>query len=241
MLRYRVVVISSDVIETAGRRLAAAAREPARVLLFGSHARGDAGPDSDLDFLVIERDVPDRHAEMVRLEREVRSLGVPIDVLVVSEAYAAEWADVRNSVVHAALNEGREFAADVKAPEFAAQAYRQALAVATSEHDADDQAFVDAISSRPVVILQDDRFDATASIPVCPFTTNPVEAPLLRLPIEPTDENGLDEPSQLMIDRITTVPRASLGGRLGRLRDDQLIALNRSSIVFLGLASAPQT
>lgn len=104
-------VISGDVIELAGRRLAAAARAPARVVLFGSHARGDGGPDSDLDFLVIERDVLDRHAEMVRLEREVRSLGVPIDVLVVSEAYAAEWADVRNSVVHEALSEGREFAA----------------------------------------------------------------------------------------------------------------------------------
>jgi mRNA interferase MazF len=93
---------------------------------------------------------------------------------------------------------------------------------------------------RPVVVLQDDRFDATASITVCPFTTNPVEAPLLRLPIEPTDENGLDQPSQLMIDKITTVPRASLGALLGRLRDDELIALNRSLIVFLGLASAPQ-
>lgn len=104
-------MISDDVIELAGRRLAAAVHGPARVVLFGSHARGDAGPGSDLDFLVIERDVSDRHAEMVRLEREVRSLGVPIDVLVVSEAYAAEWANVRNSVVHAALSEGREFAA----------------------------------------------------------------------------------------------------------------------------------
>ena len=104
-------VISGDVIEAAGRRLATAARQPARVLLFGSHARGDAGPDSDLDFLVIERDVPNRHAEMVRLGREVASLGVPIDVLVVSEAYAEEWGGVKNTVVHAALSEGREFAA----------------------------------------------------------------------------------------------------------------------------------
>jgi mRNA interferase MazF len=93
---------------------------------------------------------------------------------------------------------------------------------------------------RPIVILQDDRFDATASITVCPFTTNPVEAPLLRLPIDASAENGLDQPSQLMIDKVTTVPRSSLGERLGRLRDDELIALNRSLIVFLGLASAPQ-
>ncbi len=93
---------------------------------------------------------------------------------------------------------------------------------------------------RLVVILQDDRFDATASITVCPFTTNPVEAPLVRLPIDPSEENGLDEPSRLMVDKVTTVPRSSLGERLGRLRHAELVALNRSLIVFFGLASAPQ-
>jgi mRNA interferase MazF len=91
---------------------------------------------------------------------------------------------------------------------------------------------------RPVVILQDDRFDATASVTICPFTTNPVEAPLLRLPIDPSEDNGLEQPSQLMVDKVTTVPRSSLGERLGKLRDEELLALNRSLIVFLGLASA---
>jgi len=104
-------MVPSDVIEAAGQRLAVAARQPARVLLFGSHARGDAGPHSDLDFLVIERDVPNRHVEMARLARELRSFGVPVDVLVVSEAYAADWGGVEGTVVHAALTEGREFAA----------------------------------------------------------------------------------------------------------------------------------
>jgi mRNA interferase MazF len=94
---------------------------------------------------------------------------------------------------------------------------------------------------RPVVILQDDRFDATASVTVCPFTTNPVEAPLLRLPIDPSVDNGLEQPSRLMVDKVTTVPRSGLGERLGKLRDEELVALNRSLIVFLGLASAPQT
>ena len=75
---------------------------------------------------------------------------------------------------------------------------------------------------RPVVMLQDDRFDATASVTVCPFTTNPVEAPLLRLPIEPSEDNGLEQPSQLMVDKVTTVPRSSLGERLGKLRDGEL-------------------
>lgn len=94
---------------------------------------------------------------------------------------------------------------------------------------------------RPVLIVQDDRFDATASVTICPFTTSPVEAPLLRLPIDPSDENGLDQHSQLMVDKVTTVPRSSLGDRLGKLRDDEFVALNRSLLVFLGLASASQT
>lgn len=93
---------------------------------------------------------------------------------------------------------------------------------------------------RPVVVVQDDRFDATASVTVCPFTTNPVDAPLLRIRIEPSDGNGLDRASSVMVDKITTVPRSGLGERLGRLRDDEVVQLNRSLMVFLGLASAPQ-
>jgi predicted nucleotidyltransferase len=100
-------MVPEDVIEVAGRKLAAAARNPVKVVLFGSHARGDAGPDSDLDFLVVERDVGDRHAEMVRLGRELRSLGIPVDVVVVSERYAEDWGGVEGSMVHAALTEGR--------------------------------------------------------------------------------------------------------------------------------------
>jgi mRNA interferase MazF len=94
---------------------------------------------------------------------------------------------------------------------------------------------------RPVVIVQDDRFDATASVSVCPFTTTAIEAPLVRIQIQPSQENGLDRPSSLMIDKITTVPRSGLSERLGRLRDDELLQVNRSLMVFLGLASSPQT
>ena len=93
---------------------------------------------------------------------------------------------------------------------------------------------------RPVLIVQDDRFDATASVTVCPFTTSPVDAPLIRIPIEPTDTNGLDRPSSLMVDKITTMPRSGLGERLGSVRDDELVQLNRSLMVFLGLATATQ-
>lgn len=89
---------------------------------------------------------------------------------------------------------------------------------------------------RPVVIIQDDRFDATASVTVCAFTTDPTEAPLIRLLIEPSDRNGLREPSSLMVDKITTVPRSKLGQRLGRLGDDDMVRLGRAVMVFFGLA-----
>lgn len=89
---------------------------------------------------------------------------------------------------------------------------------------------------RPVVIIQDDRFDATASVTVCPLSSNPVEAPLTRIPIEPSELNGLEQPSKLMVDKITTMPRDSLRDRLGRLGENDLVRLNRALVVFLGLA-----
>ncbi len=89
---------------------------------------------------------------------------------------------------------------------------------------------------RPVVVIQDDRFDATASVTVCPLTTNAVPAPLLRLEVEPSEANGLPQASQVIIDKVTTIPRANVRERLGRLDDADLIRLNRAVIVFLGLA-----
>jgi mRNA interferase MazF len=89
---------------------------------------------------------------------------------------------------------------------------------------------------RPVVVIQDDRFDATASITICAFTTDPTEAPLIRLPVEPNEINGLQERSSLMVDKITTVPRSKLGQRLGRLGDDDMVRLGRAVMVFFGLA-----
>jgi mRNA interferase MazF len=92
---------------------------------------------------------------------------------------------------------------------------------------------------RPVVILQDDRFDATDSITICAMTTDPTEAPLFRLSIEPNEQNGLRTASRLMVDKITTVPKAKVGARVGRLNDEDVLRLNRAVIVFLGLAGAP--
>lgn len=89
---------------------------------------------------------------------------------------------------------------------------------------------------RPVVIVQDDRFDATASVTVCPFTANPVEAPLARIVVQPSTGNGLDYASRLMVDKITTMPRENLRDHRGRLADEDLVRLNRALVVFLGLA-----
>ena len=69
---------------------------------------------------------------------------------------------------------------------------------------------------RPVVIVQDDAFDATDSITICAFTTDPTEAPLFRLPVEPNERNGLRSSSRLMVDKITTVPKSKVGERIGR-------------------------
>ncbi len=92
---------------------------------------------------------------------------------------------------------------------------------------------------RPVVILQDDRFDATASITICAFTTDPTPAPLFRLEVEPNDRNGLKAPCRLMADKITTVPKSKVGRRIGRLDDEDILRLNRAVLVFLGLAGGP--
>lgn len=89
---------------------------------------------------------------------------------------------------------------------------------------------------RPIAIVQDDRFDATDSVTVCAFTTDPTEAPLFRIRIEPDPSNGLHEACSLMVDQITTVPRSKLGDRIGRLSDGQMVSLGRAILVFLGLA-----
>ena len=89
---------------------------------------------------------------------------------------------------------------------------------------------------RPIVIVQDDRFDATNSITICAFTSDPTDAPLFRLVVEPNTANGLDKPSRLMVDRVTTVPKARLGKRIGRLSDSDMVRVNRALLIFLGLA-----
>jgi predicted nucleotidyltransferase len=102
-------VIAADLIDEAAQRIAAAA-PGARVVLFGSHARGEAGPHSDVDLLVIEPNVADQFGEIVRLQRVLAPLRLPADIVVVSEEHASEWRDVPSTMLYDALREGRVLA-----------------------------------------------------------------------------------------------------------------------------------
>ena len=98
--------MDEETIEQAAHLLLAAA-PGSKVILFGSHARGQAAPDSDLDFLVIEPMVTDHLAEMVRLRAALNPLRISADVLVVSEKVFDEWRDTPNTVIYDAAREGR--------------------------------------------------------------------------------------------------------------------------------------
>jgi mRNA interferase MazF len=89
----------------------------------------------------------------------------------------------------------------------------------------------------PALIVQDDHFD-TDSVALCPFTTDPADAPLFRLAVEPAPGNGLATSSRIMVDKITTVRRSRLGTPVGTLDDADVLRLNRALVVFLGIASS---
>jgi mRNA interferase MazF len=93
---------------------------------------------------------------------------------------------------------------------------------------------------RPVVIVQDNSFDATDSITICAFTSDGAEAPLFRLVVKPNERNGLRTTSRLMVDKITTVPKSKIGGQIGRLDDEDIVRLNQAMLVFLGMAVSPR-
>jgi predicted nucleotidyltransferase len=103
-------MVDDSVIEEAGRRLSAAAGRSAQVILFGSHAKGEAGPGSDLDLLVIEPELRNRNKEFVRLREALGDIGAPVDLIVVSDDHVARWGNVRGGVIHQALSEGRVLA-----------------------------------------------------------------------------------------------------------------------------------
>jgi predicted nucleotidyltransferase len=99
-------MVTAETIQQAVGILAEAAR-PLQIILFGSHARGEAREDSDVDFLVIEREVPSRHGEMVRLRKALLPLHIPVDVVVVSEDHFRYWSQAPGHLMYWAKQEGR--------------------------------------------------------------------------------------------------------------------------------------
>jgi mRNA interferase MazF len=89
---------------------------------------------------------------------------------------------------------------------------------------------------RPAVVIQDDQFAGTLSVTICAFTSEPDGEDIVRLFVVPTETNGLREPSRLMADKITTVPRSKIGRRIGRLADEDMARLGNGIVLFLGLA-----
>ncbi len=93
-------------IRLAVQRLVESAK-PLKVILFGSAASGQTSPHSDLDFLVVEREVPSKLKEMVRLREAVGSIGFPVDILVYSEREVSEWGHLPGTALYWALKEGK--------------------------------------------------------------------------------------------------------------------------------------
>jgi len=90
---------------------------------------------------------------------------------------------------------------------------------------------------RPALIVQDDRFDATDSLTVCPFTSQEVEARLLRVPVTADERNRLGHDSFLMVDKVTTIRRSNVGTVVGRLEATTLVEFERRLLVFLGFGA----
>jgi mRNA interferase MazF len=88
---------------------------------------------------------------------------------------------------------------------------------------------------RPALVVQADRFGDLGGVTVLPITSTLVDAPLFRVPLQPSLENGLERPSQIMVDKVQTAPGRKIGPVIGRLDDAAMLAVGRAMTVFLGL------
>jgi mRNA interferase MazF len=88
---------------------------------------------------------------------------------------------------------------------------------------------------RPVIIIQHQNYSFLDSVTFCGFTRDQTDMPMFRVAIEPSELNGLEFPSRIMVDKILTVPKSKLGYRIGQLSDKDIQRLNRAMAIFLGL------
>ena len=89
---------------------------------------------------------------------------------------------------------------------------------------------------RPALVVQADQFEHTGTVTVLFVSSTLVDAPLIRLTIQPTPTNGLHKPSQVMVDKAMSVKRDRLGPAFGRLDDETMLSVTRTLAVFLGIA-----
>lgn len=89
---------------------------------------------------------------------------------------------------------------------------------------------------RPALVIQSDLFDAHPSVTILPVTGELRDAPLFRIAIQPAGSNGLSKSSQIMVDKPQSVAREKVGGVIGRLDDETMVAVNRALAIFIGVA-----
>ncbi|MGA7981300.1 MAG: type II toxin-antitoxin system PemK/MazF family toxin [Chromatiaceae bacterium] len=89
---------------------------------------------------------------------------------------------------------------------------------------------------RPALVIQADQFEELGTVTILPVTSTLIEAPLFRITVQPSGDNGLQKASQVMADKAMTVKRDKVGSVVGRIEADALVAVERSLAVFLGIA-----
>jgi mRNA interferase MazF len=89
---------------------------------------------------------------------------------------------------------------------------------------------------RPALVVQSDTFNPThASITVCPITSDCVDAPLFRVSLPAGRRTGLDVPSQVMVDKVVSVPREAIGRAIGRTESIELDMVGRALQTWLSI------
>lgn len=89
---------------------------------------------------------------------------------------------------------------------------------------------------RPALVIQSNQFDEHSTVTILPVSSTLVNAPLFRIAVQPSEDNGLQKPSQIMADKAITVKRDKLGQVFGHIDVDTMVEVDRSLAVFLGIA-----
>ena len=88
---------------------------------------------------------------------------------------------------------------------------------------------------RPALIIQSDLFAEHPSVTIIPITSELRDTPLFRVPVRYGESSGLRKPSEVMVDKVQTIPREKIGAVFGRLAEEDMLAVNRALAVFLGV------